>query len=68
MKESAQAALSYVRSHAERLGHRPRLLREVDLHVHVPRRDPEGRAVGRRHDATALASLLTGRPVRPTSR
>ena len=50
MQESAQAAMSYVRSRAERFGLDERLLRE-DRHPHpLPRgRDPEGRPVGGRH-------------------
>ena len=36
MQESAQAALSYVRSKAETLGLSPDFYRKIDLHVHVP--------------------------------
>ena len=36
MQESAQAALSYVRSKAESLGLSPDFYRKIDLHVHVP--------------------------------
>ena len=36
MQESAQAALSWVRSHAEQLGHRPEWFARHDIHVHVP--------------------------------
>ena len=51
MKESARIALSYVRGHAEELGHRRGRLRGP----RVPRprargRDPEGRPERRRHD------------------
>ena len=66
MKESAQIALSYVRSHAEELG--------VDLatmnkrvHVHVPAGavPKDGPSAGITM-TTALVSLLTDRPVKPT--
>ncbi len=36
MKESAQAALTYVRAHAGRLGVEPRVFSEHDFHIHVP--------------------------------
>ncbi|HVM94773.1 MAG TPA: endopeptidase La, partial [Candidatus Acidoferrales bacterium] len=36
MKESAQAALSYIRAHAEALGIAPDFFENVDIHVHVP--------------------------------
>ena len=45
MQESAQAALSWVRAHAEQLGLDPDWFREHDVHLHVPgRRRAEGRA------------------------
>ena len=50
MKESAEIALSYVRSHAEELGIDPAAFAGKRFHVHVPgRRHPEGRAVRRGH-------------------
>ncbi len=36
MKESAQAALTYIRSRSERFGIRPRTFSEFDVHIHVP--------------------------------
>lgn len=36
MKESAKAALSYVRSHAEMLGIDPNIFNDLDVHIHVP--------------------------------
>ena len=64
MKESARIALSYVRSHAEALGIPEDRLRGR-FHVHVPAgavpKDGPSAGVAM---TTALASLLTGRPVR----
>ena len=36
MKESANAALTYIRAHAEMLGLDPHMFADIDLHVHVP--------------------------------
>ena len=65
MKESAQAALSYVRARAERLGIAPDFFENLDLHIHVPAGavPKDGPSAGVTL-ATSLASLLTGRLVR----
>ncbi|MDP9295522.1 MAG: endopeptidase La, partial [Actinomycetota bacterium] len=66
MKESAQIALSYVRSHAKELHVDPKLL-EGRFHVHVPAgavpKDGPSAGVAM---TTAIASLLSDRPVRST--
>ncbi len=66
MKESAEAAVSYVRSKAIRLGIDEDLFAESDLHIHVPAGavPKDGPSAGVTM-ATALVSLLTDRPVRP---
>jgi ATP-dependent Lon protease len=67
MKESARIALTYVRSHAPELGVDPGALDGRDLHVHVPAGaiPKDGPSAGVTM-VTAIASLLTGRPVRST--
>jgi ATP-dependent Lon protease len=67
MKESARIALSYVRSHADELGIEPDAFEERSFHVHVPAGaiPKDGPSAGITM-ATALASLLSGRPVRHT--
>src|SRR3989440_8497147 len=66
MKESAHIALSYLRSHAHELGIDPATLAGRRLHVHVPAGavPKDGPSAGVTM-ATAIASLVTGRPVRP---
>jgi len=66
MKESAKAALSYVRSHAEELHVNVEALESQDLHIHVPAGGvpKDGPSAGVTM-FTALTSLLSGRRVRP---
>jgi len=67
MKESAQIALSYVRGHAEDLGIDAHVFEDRSFHVHVPAGaiPKDGPSAGVTM-VTALASLLSGRPVRHT--
>ena len=67
MKESARIALSYVRGHADRLDIDEDAFDEREFHVHVPAGaiPKDGPSAGVTM-TTALASLLSGRPVRHT--
>ena len=64
MQESAQAALSWVRSHTEQLGVAPEWFSDHDVHVHVPAGavPKDGPSAGVTM-ATAIASLVRGVPV-----
>ncbi len=64
MKESAQAALSYVRAHAAVFGLHADVTKNSDFHIHIPAgaTPKDGPSAGLAL-LTALLSLLTGRPV-----
>jgi ATP-dependent Lon protease len=65
MKESARAALSWLRTHAREYGIDPDFFKNAEMHVHVPSGaiPKDGPSAGVSLSA-ALASVLTGRPVR----
>jgi ATP-dependent Lon protease len=67
MRESARIALSFVRSHAEELGVEESAFEGREFHVHVPAGaiPKDGPSAGTTM-TTALASLLSGRPVKHT--
>jgi ATP-dependent Lon protease len=64
MKESAQAALSYARAHAERFGIDQELFKQKDLHIHVPAGaiPKDGPSAGITM-LTAILSTLTQKPI-----
>src|SRR5207244_6178265 len=65
MKESARAALSWLRAHAREYGIDPDFFKSAEIHVHVPSGaiPKDGPSAGVTM-AAAIASELTGRPVR----
>jgi ATP-dependent Lon protease len=65
MQESARAALSYVRSHAEHLGLQKDFFDKTDIHLHIPEgaQPKDGPSAGVTM-ATALVSLISGKPVK----
>jgi len=66
MRESARIALSWTRSHADEIGLEPDALASREIHMHVPAGavPKDGPSAGVTM-VTALASLFSGRPVRP---
>ena len=67
LRESAQTALSYIRSNASRLGIDPDFYDRSDIHIHLPSGavSKDGPSAGLAI-CIALISLLTGRPLRRT--
>ena len=65
MKESARAAISYIRAHAEKYGISDEAFEHKDIHIHVPEgaTPKDGPSAGITM-ATAILSAFTGQPVR----
>ncbi len=65
MKESARAAISYIRAHADKYGIPPEAFSETDIHIHVPEgaTPKDGPSAGITM-ATAILSAFTHKPVR----
>ena len=65
MRESATAALTYIKSHAQELGVDENVFAEIDLHVHMPEgaipKDGPSAGVAM---VSSLVSVILGRPVR----
>ena len=64
MKESINAASSYVRARSTLFGIEPPVFDKKDIHVHVPGGDAERLPIAATAMATAIVSLMTGIPVR----